>query len=356
MKQKFIVSILCAMLLLTSCGTKLNDVKPESSSSMEVSSSSQAESSKEESKSEETSSKPVIKDKQGNEIPPEALDLIKFNTYVGMNNYMTRIINNLSSYYTYIANEDEFKIIENLYTSGDYAYRLGVSALNSDIIEDALLLAGTEPSYGALDELTLKIAEPMKNLMDTFMNMSRCYDFSDNQYEKAKEFHKTIRENIDVFTELVYPYMDGVTKMADARKEKEEKQLLEDGKIIGYNASHIITVAKQLLNECYNQKVYDHNIVELDLTKVSPIYEELKKTIEAYNTAMKDNDQLIKESVGSDMYHGLQNKLLQAVEWMIKQVESKTPIQDPGRAYLGGIIHIEEVLSDCIKAYNDFIS
>ncbi len=356
MKQKFIVSILCAMLLLTSCGTKSNDVKPESSSSKEVSSSSQAESSKEESKSEETSSKPVIKDKQGNEIPPETLDLIKFNTYVGMNNYMTKIVNNLGSYYTYIANEDEFKINENLYTSGDYAYRLGVSALNSDIIKDALLLAEAEPSYGILDELTLKIAEPMKNLMDTFMSMSRCYDFSDNQYEKAKEYHKIIRENTPVFSELVYTYMDEVAKMADARKEKEEKQLLEDGKIIGYNASHIITVAKQLLNECYNQGVYDHNIVELDLTKIRPIYEELKKTIEDYNNAMKDNDQLIKESVGSDMYHGLQTSLLQSVEWMIKQVESKTPIQDPGREFLGGIIHIEEVLSDCIKAYNDFIS
>lgn len=34
------------------------------------------------------------------------------------------------------------------------------------------------------------------------------------------------------------------------------------------------------------------------------------------------------------------------------QVESGVPIEEPGREYLGGIIHIEEVLDDCIDQYN----
>ena len=37
---------------------------------------------------------------------------------------------------------------------------------------------------------------------------------------------------------------------------------------------------------------------------------------------------------------------------MVMQVESGSPISDPGREYLGGIIHIEVVLSDCIDDYN----
>lgn len=38
--------------------------------------------------------------------------------------------------------------------------------------------------------------------------------------------------------------------------------------------------------------------------------------------------------------------------YMIRQVESQVPIEDSGRKYLGGIIHIEEVLSDLIDQYN----
>ena len=37
---------------------------------------------------------------------------------------------------------------------------------------------------------------------------------------------------------------------------------------------------------------------------------------------------------------------------MIRQVESGNPIDDPGREYLGGLIHVEEVLDDCIDLYN----
>lgn len=37
---------------------------------------------------------------------------------------------------------------------------------------------------------------------------------------------------------------------------------------------------------------------------------------------------------------------------MIKQVESGRPIEDPGREYLGGLIHVSVVLADCIDLYN----
>ena len=53
---------------------------------------------------------------------------------------------------------------------------------------------------------------------------------------------------------------------------------------------------------------------------------------------------------GSPMYS--LESLVQAVDWMVMQVESGSPISDPGREYLGGIIHIEVVLSDCIDDYN----
>ena len=46
------------------------------------------------------------------------------------------------------------------------------------------------------------------------------------------------------------------------------------------------------------------------------------------------------------------DRLASAIEWMIRQVESGYPIQDPGREFLGGLIHVEVVLSYCINLYN----
>ena len=129
--------------------------------------------------------------------------------------------------------------------------------------------------------------------------------------------------------------------------------MLEEGLLITYNASHAITVANKLLTECYNQGVYDDNITELDLEPIRPLYEELVATVDAFNTATADNNQLMLESLSSSTpMYGLLDSLVQSVDWMIQQVESQVPIEDPGREYLGGIIHIEEVLSDCIDQYN----
>ena len=63
----------------------------------------------------------------------------------------------------------------------------------------------------------------------------------------------------------------------------------------------------------------------------------------------------MEESMTSDgAYHiGTQiDRMASAIDWMIRQVESGVPISDPGREYLGGLIHVEVVLSACIDLYN----
>ena len=132
-----------------------------------------------------------------------------------------------------------------------------------------------------------------------------------------------------------------------------EQKMLDEGQLIAYNASHMITVANRILDECYKQGIDDANITELDLTNIRPLYEELTETVAAFHEATSDSDQLMKESLSSSTpLYGLPDSLVQSVEWMIKQVESQVPIQDPGREYLGGIIHIEQELSECIDQYN----
>lgn len=283
------------------------------------------------------------------EYDEETMRLVKYNIYIEMNNYMVEMLDILDDYYSVVEYADEFAFV----ADSEYTYKYGVHSLNSSIVDDAVSVATMEPSFDKLDELALQIADPMRNLMDTFSDIDHSYDFADNQYEKAKEFHKIIQENVETFGELSYEFMDEVSIMGAEQIAIDEQRMLDEGMLITYNCSHMITVTQALLNECYAQDVYDDNITELDLTNIKPLYDELAATVAAYEEAVNDKNQLMKESLSdSAPFSGLPNSLLQSVEWMIKQVESQQPIEDPGREYLGGIIHIEEVLSTVIDRYN----
>ncbi len=282
-------------------------------------------------------------------LDEETMDLVKYNIYVEMNNDIVEVLDNLDSYYTVVEYADEFALIPD---SG-YSYKFDISPFNSSIVDDAVAVASMEPAYEGLDDLAMEIAEPMRTLMDTFSDIYGSNDFADNQYAKAREYHDRIQQNAAVFQDLAYAFMDKVDVIGNERMQEQEKQLLDDGELIAYNASHLITIGKQILNECYEQEISDENITELDLTNIRPLLEELKATVAAYEEAVSDNNQLVKESLSnSTPMSGLPQSLADSVEWMIRQVESGKPIEDPGREYLGGIIHIEKVLSDCIERYN----
>lgn len=294
-----------------------------------------------ESSGEETAEEP--------DIDPETMDIIKYNIYVEMNNYMIEVLDNLDNYYMVVEYADDFSLVPD---SG-YNYKFGISYLNTDIVDDALTVASMEPAYETLDGLAKEVAEPMRALMEGFNKISDSYDFADNQYAKAKEFHKEIQENVDSFDALAFEFMDEVKAIGNERVAANEQKMLEEGNLIIYNCSHAITIGNQILDECYAQGVNDANITELDLTNIRTLYDELAATVASYDEAVSDSSQIMKESLSNSApFDGLLNSLLQSVEWMMKQVESGQAIENPGSDYLGGTVHIQSVLSQCIERYN----
>ena len=284
-------------------------------------------------------------------LDPEIADQVKYNIYVQLNNKMVDVLDTLYDYYEVVEYADEFALLPD----SPYSYKYGISGYNTDILEDALLVAGMEPAYETLDSLTLRIIEPMRALMNTFSDISHNYDYAADQYAKPKEYHRVIQANAALFEDLAYQYIDALQEMSIERVEANERRMKDEGQLLAYGFSHSITVVKRIINECYRQEVSDYNIVELDLAPIRPLYQELLDTIDDYKAAAGDNNQLIQESMTSDgAYHiGTQiDRMASAIDWMIRQVESGVPIQDPGREFLGGLIHVEVVLSACIDLYN----
>ncbi len=284
------------------------------------------------------------------DIPPEQLDLIKYNYYVDLSNNVIEVIDDITYYFMVVEDAEEFSLIPD--TGLTYGYR--VYSFNSDIIDDCLMLADMEPSYGELDTLIKEMADPLRALMDTFSEVSNSYDYADNQYAKAREYHQIIYSTADTFLPLGYEFIDAISVMGDARTAEHEEAMLEEGNLIIYNASRGISIGREVLDVISGQDITDETITDLDLTEIYALYDELVTVVDDLNAATSDNNQLIRESLSNSRpFDNLYEALIQALEWMIKQVESGQPLDLSGSgAPLGSIGHFSETLDTCIDRYN----
>lgn len=333
---KVLAILLIFALVLPGCGKKIEE--PDKTKPEQPAKEASAEADAEDTESEEE------------EIPPEQMDLIKYNYYVELNNQIVEIVDSIECYYQVVDYTEEFSLLPD--TGLTYGYR--VSGNNTDVLEDCLLLADMEPSYGELDTLVKEMADPLGALMTTFSDISRSNDYADNQYEKAKEYHAIVYANADAFIEDAYEFMDAIDEMGTARIEEEEEKMKEEGNLIIYNASRAISIGRKVLDVAYDQGVSDENLTDLDLTEIRELYDELVAVVADFDAATADNDQLMKESLSNSRpFDGLLDSLIQALEWVIKQTESgQLPDMSGSGAPLGSLGHFSYVLGQCIDRYN----
>ena len=286
------------------------------------------------------------------ELPytPEEMELIKFNYYVELNNDIVDVLDSIGYYFEVVDYTEEFSLRPD--TGLTYGYR--VYGCNTDIIGDCLYLSDLEPDYGEMDQLVKDMSEPLSAIMEALSSISRSSDYADNQYQKAKEYHAVIYANAETVSSLGYAFTDAVAELGKAKRAEEEQALKEEGKLIIYNASRSISIGKEVLDVIYDQGVSDENISDMDLTEVRRLYDELVQVVADFDAATSDNNQLILESLSNSRpFDGLLDGLIQALEWMIRQVESGRPVDLSGSgAPLGSIGHFSETLSKCIERYN----
>lgn len=283
-------------------------------------------------------------------LDEETMDLLKYNIYVELNNTIVEILNDISNYFLVVDTAEEFRFRDD----AEYSYGYRIKGFNMDAVEDAELVYNMAPAYETLDGLVEDMLPSMREIMETFdaINDSE-YTYEENQYQQPKENHIRLMACLEEFTAYAYEYLDQVDIIAKERDAAHEAKMLEEGRLIIYNFSRMLTLSNQILDEIYDQGIDDYNLTELDLTPIYPLFEEMQATAAAYDEAVSDNNQLMMESLSNrQVYAGNWNSLVQAFEWMIKQVESGVPYEDPSAEYLGGLQHIYVVLSKKVNDYN----
>lgn len=283
-------------------------------------------------------------------LDEETMDILKYNIYVELNNTVVEILDDIDNYFLVVDTAEEFRFRDD----AEYSYGYRIKGFNMDSVEDAELVCNMAPAFETLDGLVEAMLPSMREIMETFDAIDDSeYTYEENQYQQPKENHTRLMACLDEFTAYAYEFLDQVDIIADERNAVYEAKMLEEGRLIIYNFSHMLTLSSQILDEIYDQGIDDYNLTELDLTPVYPLFEEMQATAAAYDEAVSDNNQLMLESLSSrQVCAGNWNSLVQAFEWMIKQVESGVPYEDPSREYLGGLQHIYEVLSGRIDDYN----
>lgn len=283
-------------------------------------------------------------------LDAETMDLLKYNIYVELNNTIVEIMDDINNYFLVVDTADEFRFRDD----AEYSYGYRIKGFNMDAVEDAELVYEMEPYYENLDGLVKDMLPSVREIIETFNAIDDSeYTYEENQYQQPKENHIRLMACLDEFTQYAEAYLEQIDIMADERNAVYEAKMLEEGRLITYYFSHMLTVSSQILNEIDDQGIDDYNLTELDLTPIYPLFEELQATAAACDEVVTDNNQLMKESLSNrQVYAGKWSGLVQAFEWMIKQVESGVPYEDPSREYLGGLQHIYVVLSDRVNDYN----
>lgn len=341
------LTVILSASLFTGCGSAAGATSAEASTQADEPQASAEASS--EAAPEDTES-PDSGRHQADDTPdPDTLATLKYNSYVQLNNSIVEVLDCLDYYDMVVADQDDFALLED----SQYSYGYKITGFDSSVVDDALAMSDTKPAYEKLDSLTKQLVEPMKNLMETFSEINSQTDFTSDQEARPEEWHSVIRANREAFTQYAFDFFGELRALEEERIAADEEQLKEDGDLIAYNARHTLTLANQIVRECSAQGINDSNLTELDLTKIRPLYEELADTVAAYNAAASDPEQLAKESLKSSPFDGSFPNLVEAVEWMIGQVESQTPLDNPSADSLGSLNHVNIVLSGCVDDYND---
>lgn len=284
-------------------------------------------------------------------LDEEAMGRLKYNIYVELNNTVVEILDDINNYFLVVDTAEEFRFRDD----AEYSYCYRIKGFNMDSVEDAEQVYNLAPAFETLDGLVEAMLPSMREIMETFDAIDDSeYSYEENQYQQPKENHARLMACLDGFTSYAYDFLEQVHIIADERIAANEAKMLEEGRLIVYNCSHMLTLSTQILDEIYDQGIDDYNLTELDLTPIYPLFEEMQATAAAYDEAVSDNNQLMEESLSSRQVHtGKWNSLVESFEWMIKRVESGVPYEDPSREYLGGLQHIYEVLSDRVDNYNN---
>ncbi|MCM1258247.1 MAG: YiiG family protein [Roseburia sp.] len=231
---------------------------------------------------------------------PEEQEQKLYNKYIEINNYMVgRIYDSLSRYFSYVDSQEEFKLLDE---SRDYFDCYSISESTIELVEETHEIAEAKSEKDALDQAFLNLYPSLKSVMEILNNIEVYTDmksFLDDDYGKAKEYHTALMGAYTEYSATGETFFNELETVADKRQEETLARMKEEGQEVLYAVNMVMNLASDIEEELVSQGVWDENILEMDMEKIQPLYDEFVSYVEKVAEYNDDKEKLAAEGVSS---------------------------------------------------------
>ncbi len=229
----------------------------------------------------------------------EELEQELYNSYIEVNNFMLgRVQDSLERYFNYVdIEQDEFTLLD-----ADYDYFDCYSLSEYDIkeVENAYEIASSKSNKTALDEAFLKMYPSLSLVISTLNDIESYTDvksYLDDDYEKAKEYHTILMGALFDYVDLGDAFMSELDIVASEHQSAAYERMKEEGYEVLYAMNRVLDLANDIESELYEQGVWDENILDMDLEKIQPLYDEFIANVDALLAYDNDEEKLASEGI-----------------------------------------------------------
>lgn len=285
-----------------------------------------------------------------------------YNIYIDINNAMLgRINDSLIHYFTYVDIEsDEFKLLDE---SDTYYGCYSLSSPLSDVEEAYEILSG-KSEKDTLDQAFLDMYPSITALITALNEISDYTSpqtYLEDNFAKSQEQHTALLNVLEEYYTTGDIFLTELDIVADARQQESLEMMKNEGYVVFYSLNMVINLGKDILDELYVEDVWDDNILDMDLTKIQPLYEEFCTYADAILAYDDDEEALQAEGLSNSPYWNIfimnMKSTRESIEKVLAKVEAGEALSEldltitsiAGQCSLSAF---SNGLSDMIDSYN----
>lgn len=222
-----------------------------------------------------------------------------YNAYIEVNNFMLgRVQDSLERYFSYVdVEQEEFALLDPSY---DYFDCYSLSEYDIKEVENAYELADSKSEKDKLDEAYLTMYPSLSLIISTLNDIesyTEMKSFLDDDYAKAKEYHTALMGALTEYIDTGDAFMEELDVVAAEHQKDAYEQMKAEGYEVLYAMNMAIDLANDIESELFDQGVWDENILDMDLEKIQPLYDEFVANVDALMAYDSDEEKLASEGI-----------------------------------------------------------
>ena len=315
----------------------------------------------------ESTKKPDVSSASSGDVSDEVQeDYSKYNAYLKIADIISDDIEPALSYYF-----ENVDYAETFAVIGDYsAIEEGVRfyIATTYTVEEAMKYAKEEPAYPKADAAITAMGGSMIQVMEALEDLASYMSFDDYEEDnlaKAPEIHAQLWQALQVYDTYYMNFLNAIDEMANATRDDDRAELLEDGEMVLYHSLTMIHASEDILDVIWTQieaanaeaGPEDEMVLpEIDMTELTPLFDQVQSAYEELNGDLANEEERSKISsftgvIGDSALKLYNNKVESLLSWVNKL---KTDLTEGGD-YAEDFNKVNEAISSMIDGYNSII-